>query len=211
MHIPDGILPLGLTLGGWAAAGALTAISLNRIAAQPDPRAALPRASMMTAAFFAASLIHIPVPPVSVHLMLTGLMGAMLGWYAVPAILIGLAFQAVMFGHGGLTTLGVNGVILGLPALAAFALTRSLGGLRHPLARNLLDFVTGAGAVILAVALFAGFLLLGLPAHLDAGAERSAIVALALAHLPLALAEGMIVAAVLTFLRRSAPEMIVAR
>ncbi|WP_322895824.1 MULTISPECIES: cobalt transporter CbiM [unclassified Yoonia] len=211
MHIPDGILPLGLTLGGWVAAGGLTAISLNRIAAQPDPRAALPRASMMTAAFFAASLIHIPIPPTSVHLMLSGLMGAMLGWYAVPAILIGLAFQAVMFGHGGLTTLGVNGVILGLPALAAFALTRGFGHVGHPIARMLASFATGAGAVLLAVGLFAAFLLAGLPAHLDAGAERTAIMALVIAHLPLALAEGMIVAAVLTFLRRTSPDMIIAR
>ena len=44
MHIPDGILPLGLSLGGWAIAAGLTALSLNRIAAQPDPRAGLPRA-----------------------------------------------------------------------------------------------------------------------------------------------------------------------
>ena len=211
MHIPDGILPLGLTLGGWVAAGGLTALSLNRIGTQPDPRAAMPRAAMMTAAFFAASLIHIPVPPSSVHLMLTGLMGAMLGWYAVPAILIGLAFQAVMFGHGGLTTLGVNGVILGLPALAAFAVTRAFGRVTHPLVRTCVSFVTGAGAVLLAVGLFAAFLLAGLPAHLDASAERAAIIALALAHLPLALAEGMIVAAVLTFLRRTSPEMIIAR
>lgn len=211
MHIPDGILPIGLTLGGWAAAAGITAICLNRIGAQPDPRAGLPRASMMTAAFFAASLIHIPVPPSSVHLMLSGLMGAMLGWYAVPAILIGLAFQAVMFGHGGLTTLGVNGVILGLPALAAFALTRVLGGVRHPAAAALVSFATGAGAVLLAVALFATILLAGLPAHLDANAERAAITALALAHLPLALAEGIIVAAALGFLRRTNPEMIGAR
>ena len=211
MHIPDGILPLGLTLGGWAVAAGLTAVCLNRIAAQPDPRAGLPRASMMTAAFFAASLIHIPVPPSSVHLMLPGLMGAMLGWYALPAILIGLTFQAVMFGHGGLTTLGVNAVILGLPALLAFGVTRFLGHLRQRAAAAVLGFATGAGAVLLAVALFATLLLAGLPAHLDAGAERAAITALALAHLPLALAEGMVVAAVLGFLRRTNPEMIIAR
>jgi cobalt/nickel transport system permease protein len=153
MHIPDGILPLGLSLGGWAIAAGLTALSLNRIAAQPDPRAGLPRAAMMTAAFFAASLIHIPVPPSSVHLVLPGLMGAMLGWYALPAILIGLAFQAVMFGHGGLTTLGVNAVILGLPALAAFGLNRNLGHLTQRAAAAIVGFATGAGAVLLAVAL----------------------------------------------------------
>ena len=211
MHIPDGILPLGLTLGGWAAAAGLTAICLNRIKAQPDPRAGLPRASMMTAVFFAASLVQIPVPPTSVHLMLCGLMGAMLGWYALPAILLGLLFQAVMLGHGGLTTLGVNGVILGLPALAAFGLCRALEGAAPPVAVAIGSFVTGAGAVLFAVALFAGILLAGLPSHLDAGAERAAILALALAHLPLALAEGLVVAAVLGFLRRTSPELICAR
>ncbi len=211
MHIPDGILPLGLTLGGFAAAAGMTAICLNRIEAQPDPRAGLPRASLMTAVFFAASLVHIPVPPTSVHLLLCGLMGAMLGWYAMPAILIGLLFQAVMFGHGGLTTLGVNGVILGLPALAAFGLCRALQGATHPAAAAFASFVAGAGAVLLAVALFAVILLAGLPGHLDASAERAAILALALAHLPLALAEGLVVAAVLGFLRRTSPEMICVR
>lgn len=211
MHIPDGILPLGLTLGGWACAAGLTAFSLRRIAAQPDPRAGLPRAAMMTAAFFAASLIHIPVPPASVHLMLCGLMGVMLGWYALPAILIGLTFQAVMFGHGGLTTLGVNAVILGLPALAAFGVTYALAPVRHRVAVAVSSFIAGAGAVLMAVGLFTAILLAGLPAHLNAGAERAAIVALALAHLPLALAEGLIVAAVISFLRRISPEMISAR
>jgi cobalt/nickel transport system permease protein len=211
MHVPDGILPVGVTLGGWAVAAGLTALSLNRIGAQPDPKEGMPRASLMTAAFFAASLIHIPVPPSSVHLVLSGLMGAMLGWYAFPAIMIGLAFQAVMFGHGGLTTLGVNGVILGLPALAAFALTRSFGRFTNPAMAAFVSFGTGAGAVVLAVSLFATIVLAGLPAHLDAAAERAAIVALALAHLPLAVAEGFIVAAVLRFLRRTSPEMIGAR
>lgn len=211
MHIPDGILPLGLTLGGWVCAAGLTALSLRRIAAQPDPRAGLPRASMMTAAFFAASLIHIPVPPASVHLMLCGLIGAMLGWYALPAILIGLTFQAVMFGHGGLTTLGVNAVILGLPALAAFGVTRALWFAQHRVAVAASSFMAGAGAVLMAVALFTGTLLAGLPTHLDAGAERAAILALAIAHLPLALIEGVIVAAVFGFLRRTDPELIRAR
>ena len=211
MHIPDGILPLGLTLGGWAAAAGLTALSLKRIEVLPDPRAALPRASMMTAVFFAASLVHIPVPPTSVHLLLSGLMGAMLGWYVMPAILIGLLFQAVMFGHGGLTTLGVNGLILGLPALAAFGATRAFAAAANPAAAMLVSFATGAGAVLLAVALFSFILLAGLPGHLDAGVERAAILALALAHLPLAAVEGLVVAAVLGFLRRTSPEMIGAR
>ena len=69
-------------------------------------REGVPKASLLTAAFFVASWIHIPVPPTSVHLVLNGLVGAALGYYAFPAILIGLFFQAVMFQHGGLTTPG---------------------------------------------------------------------------------------------------------
>lgn len=211
MHVPDGILPVALTLGGWAAAAGLVAVSLRRIAALPDPQAGVPRAALMTAVFFAASLVHVPVPPASVHLMLCGLMGALLGWYAMPAILIGLAFQAVMFGHGGLTTLGVNALVFGIPALMAFGLTRACGPLRLKWAAALLSFATGAGAVMVAVALFAAVLLAGMPDHLNADLERAALWALALAHVPLALVEGVIVAASLAFLRRTSPEMIGAR
>lgn len=202
MHVPDGILPIGVTLGGWAAAAGLAALSLRRIEAQPDPRAGIPRAAMMTAVFFAGSLVHLPMPPASVHLILNGLMGAALGWFAVPAVMIGLFLQAVMFGHGGLTTLGVNTVIFALPALAAFGIVHRLGGAGGRLAAALVDFAAGAGAVLLAVGLFSAVLIAGLPADLDAGAERAAIAALAVAHLPLAVAEGLVVAAVLGFLRR---------
>ncbi|TVR97559.1 MAG: cobalt transporter CbiM [Rhodospirillales bacterium] len=208
MHIPDGILPLSLTVAGLAAAAGVTAVSLWRIKARPDPRADVPRAALMTAVFFVASLVHIPVPPTSVHLMLSGLMGMLLGWFAMPAILIGLFFQAVMFGHGGLTTLGVNGVIFGLPALAAFGFLCLVRGQGGPACHAVTAFAAGAGAVMLAVALFTAVLLAGLPAHLDAATERRAILALALAHLPLAVVEGLVVAAVLGFLRRVSPELL---
>lgn len=208
MHIPDGMMPVGYAIGGWIAAGGLVAISVRRIEARPDPRAGIPRAAMMTAVFFAASLVHIPVPPASVHLMLSGLMGVMLGWFAVPAIMIGLFFQAVMFGHGGLTTLGLNGIVFSVPALCAFALMRPFVRSDHAMLRTVAGFVAGAGSVLLALALFATILLAGLPAELDAGAERAAILALVIAHLPLALAEGLVVAAALGFFRRVGPELI---
>lgn len=208
MHIPDGIVPVSFAIGGWVAAGGLVALSVRRVEGNAAPRAGIPRAAMMTAVFFAASLIHIPVPPASVHLLLSGLMGVLLGWFAIPAITVGLFFQAVMFGHGGLTTLGINVVIFGIPALAAFGLTFVLGGRENRLSQAVVGFVAGAGSVALGLVLFTAILLAGLPAHLDAGAERAAIAALALAHLPLAVAEGLVVVAVLDFLRRVSPEMV---
>ena len=58
-------------------------------------------------------------------------LGAVLDLYAFPAILIGLFFQALVFGHGGLTTLGVNAVMIGLPALLAAQIFK----MRHPCER----------------------------------------------------------------------------
>ena len=204
MHLPDGIVPVSMALAGYGASAALAGLALARIRALPDPQGQVPRAAMLTAVFFAASLVAVPVPPASVHLLLAGLRGVLLGWFAVPAILVGLFLQAVLFGHGGITTLGLNAVILGLPALMAHAVWR-LAGRRWP---DLAGFVAGAGAVLAVLALFVAIVLAGLPVALDPGAERMALGALVLAHLPLALAEGMIVLAVLRLLRRMEPRLL---
>ena len=84
--------------------------------------------------FFVGSLIAVPVGPSSVHLLLAGLMGIMLGTATFPAIAIALLLQALLFGFGGLTTLGVNivncampGVLLGLALGPAIRSTASAG------------------------------------------------------------------------------------
>lgn len=204
MHLPDGIVPVEMALAGYGASAALAALSLARIKSLPDPQAEIPRVAMLTTVFFAAALVAVPVPPVSVHLVLAGLLGVMLGWFAFPAILVGLFLQAVLFGHGGITTLGLNGLIMGLPALLAAGLWR-LGGRRWP---DLAALAAGSGAVLLALAIFAALVLAGLPAALDAAAERAALGGFVLAHLPLVLAEGVIVLGVLRVLRRVEPRLL---
>ena len=79
----------------------------------------IPRIALMTAAFFVASLIHVPVGPTSVHLLLNGLLGVIVGRRAPLAVLLGLTLQAVLLGHGGFTTIGVNTCVMALPALGA--------------------------------------------------------------------------------------------
>ncbi|TVQ36408.1 MAG: cobalt transporter CbiM [Geminicoccaceae bacterium] len=213
MHIPDGILGPAVTLAGYAGTAAVMAVCLGQIAKRDDPRRDVPKAAMLTAAFFVASLVHVPIPPTSVHLMLNGLLGVVLGWFAFPAIVVGLFFQAVMFGHGGLTTLGVNALVLGLPSLLAFALFSA----RHrllpaaPWSDAAVGFVAGAGAVAAAVVLVAVVVLAGLPAHVDPDLERRAIQVFALAHVPLMVIEGVVVAMVLAFLRKASPELLLGR
>ncbi len=210
MHIPDGILPLPVILGGYAASLALAWFCIRKIKQREDPRRDIPKAALLTAAFFVASLIHIPIPPASVHLVLNGLLGAILGWFAFPAILIGLFFQAVMFGHGGLTTLGVNGVILGMPALAAFALFGMRTWIGAPNARKTaaFAFLAGASGILLLVVLFSLILFTNMPAHLSAAAEKRAVLTLVFAHVPLMALEGMITAMLAAFFLRVRPDIL---
>lgn len=210
MHIPDGILPLPVTIGGYAACACLTWGCLRVIERRADPRADIPKAALLTAAFFISSLIHLPVPPASVHLVLNGLLGVLLGPFAVPAILIGLFFQAVMFGHGGLTTLGVNGLILALPALLAAGLLRPYSRKAHASVRGIVvrGGLAAAAATALSVLLFVGFVALAMPAHLDGAAERSALLVLLLAHIPLVVLEGVVTGALVLVLVRSAPNLL---
>ena len=75
MHIPDGILPMTVSAAGFVVTGAATWYSLRKINQQEDPQASIPKAALLTSAFFVASWIHVPIPPTSVHLVLNGLAG----------------------------------------------------------------------------------------------------------------------------------------
>lgn len=211
MHIPDGIISASAAIGGYAATGGLTWLSLRRIKKQYDnARNEIPRAALLTAAFFVASLIHIPLPPVSVHLVLSGLIGIMLGWFSFPAILVGLLLQAVMFQHGGLTTLGINACLMGIPALLAYYIfrLRILFGREKPFPNGLFAFTASFAAIALGATMAAFLLVYATPAYFDAAAERQAVIALSLAHLPVALIEGVFTAMVVLFLLKVKPALL---
>jgi cobalt/nickel transport system permease protein len=210
MHIPDGILPVPVTAAGYAATAAVTWYSVHKINQKENPRQDIPKTSLLTAAFFVVSWIHIPVPPASVHLVLNGLLGAILGYFAFPAILIGLFFQAVMFQHGGLTTLGVNAIIMGLPAIIAHYIfrLRKFGDKESRWKTGVFGFLSGAIAVAMSVSMFVVILLTNIPADLDVGTERAAIYTLAIAHLPLIVIEGFITSLLAVFLQRVRPRIL---
>ena len=111
-HIPDGVLSAPVLMVGAIAATA----GLGWATRQLDYDK-IPQAAVLSAAFFIASLLTIPVGPSAVHLLLNGLMGVLLGWSAVPALLVALLLQLLFFGYGGLLVLGVNLLNLALPAL----------------------------------------------------------------------------------------------
>jgi cobalt/nickel transport system permease protein len=212
MHVPDGILPAPICLAGFGFTSLTAWFCLRTINRSPEPTQGIPKAALLTAAFFSASLVHIPIPPASVHFVLNGLLGVVLGYYAFLAILVGLFLQAVMFGHGGLTTLGINALIMGVPALIAYFVFRL--GDRFPktfsrrLITGLLAFLAGALGVGLATVLFFSVILFNLPSDLNAEAERAALATLVISHLPLIGLEGIFTAIVVLFLERVKPELL---
>jgi cobalt/nickel transport system permease protein len=212
VHIPDGILSAQVCAAGYAVTGLATWYSLRQINRKPDPTAEIPKASLLTAAFFVASSIYIPVPPASVHLILNGLLGVVLGYFAFPAILIGLFFQALVIGHGGITTLGVNAAMMGIPALVAYHIFQartSVGKvLKEPTRTGVFAFLGGALGLGLSALIFLALIILNIPAELDAGAERAAVLALSIGHIPLAIVEGVFTAMLVLFLRRVKPELL---
>jgi cobalt/nickel transport system permease protein len=121
VHISDGVLTGPWLLAGFVGAAVLALIGAWRIRDEDIPRVAL-----LTAAFFVASLIHVRVGPTSVHLLLNGLVGVVLGRYAGLAIPVALLLQAVLIGHGGISALGVNTCVMALPAFLAWGLIAAL-------------------------------------------------------------------------------------
>jgi cobalt/nickel transport system permease protein len=213
-------VPASVSVAGYATAGVTTWYSLRKINQRENPQEGVPPAALLTAAFIVASWIHIPVPPTSVHLVLNGLLGVVLGYYAFPAILIGLFFQAILFQHGGLTTLGVNATMLGVPALVAYLVFRLPNVVWRSRARDtngyrvltaVFGFFGGATGVGLSAVIALVLLITTIPAQLDAEAERTAIYALILAHVPLMIIEGIFTALVVAFLQRVKPDLLESR
>lgn len=132
VHISDGVLAWPWLAGGFGVAavfvlGALLGdIIRSGLRQRRIQEEEIAQMALMTAVFFVASLIHVRVGPTSVHLLLNGLLGVVLGWRAALAIPVALFLQVVLIQHGGFTTLGVNSTVMVLPALLAWLLFAGL-------------------------------------------------------------------------------------
>ena len=200
MHISDGIFT-GSSVSVLVASGAVSAglagVLLSRLDADRIPRIAL-----CTSFFFVASLIHVPVGPTSVHLLLIGLVGIIMGRWAFLPILFGLILQALLFQHGGVTTIGVNALVMGLPAYVAVALFRLGRRTEFTGGAFLRGFAAGAVAVLCAA------LLLGLFLSLAGEAFRRPAFVVAALHLPLAGIEGVVTGFAAQLIQRVEPRLL---
>jgi len=198
MHISEGVLSPGVLLIGAGLAAGGVAIGLRQL----KPKE-IPSTGILSAAFFVASLIHVPAGPASVHLVLNGLLGLMLGWKSFPAILVGLLLQALLFQFGGLTTLGINTLNMALPAVIGYYLTGwILKRSNRTSVLALTAFFCGAFAV------FLSGILVGFSLFLTGEAFLPAAKLVVAAHVPVMIIEGILTAACLFFIRKVKPELL---
>jgi cobalt/nickel transport system permease protein len=196
MHISEGVLSGPVLISGGALAAAGTAIGLKKLDYDRIAQAAI-----LSAAFFVACLIHVPIGPTNAHLILNGLVGLLLGWAAFPAILVALVLQATLFQFGGITALGVNTIIMALPAVFCyFVLGRFLR--KKPLIALSAAFACGFLSVLFA-AVILGLALIFTEENFF---EVSAIVIAA--HIPVMIIEGAITAVCVSFLKKVQPAML---
>ncbi|MCF8061429.1 MAG: cobalt transporter CbiM [Deltaproteobacteria bacterium] len=197
MHITEGVLAWPVLAAGAAVAAGGAALALKRL---EEDR--IPQAGILAAGFFVASLVHVPIGPSNVHLVMNGLLGLLLGWTAFPAILVGLILQAALFQFGGFTTLGVNTVIMAAPAVTVHYLFRAGVRSDNRTLSLVSSFLCGAAAVLMGSLLVAASLVFTGEAFL--GVARLVVVA----HLPVTVIEGVITAFCVVFLKRVKPEIL---
>lgn len=199
MHVSDGVLSSPVLAAGFAGAVALGAWSMRAVENEE-----IPKISVVTAAFFVASLIHFPVPgaPFSLHLVLNGLAGVILGVRAFPAIFVGIILQALLFGHGGVSVIGVNTVMMGGGALAAYAVWRLHTRIQSPQRAAIFGALAGAVGIIVSG------MILALALLTTGDAFVATAWAVVVYHIPLMLVEGTVAGACIAFLARVKPALL---
>jgi len=177
-----GILSSPVLISGAVLAAAGTAVGLKKLDYERVP--------------------HVPIGPSSVHLVLNGLMGLFLGWVVFPAILIGLILQAILFQFGGLTTLGVNTVLMGLPAFICFLAFGAGVRSNKPVVSVISAFLCGFGAV------FIGSLMVAIALIFTGRPFLSVAKVIVIAQFPVMVIEGLITVFCFKFLKRVKPEIL---
>lgn len=196
MHISEGVLSAPVLVSGGILAAAGTAIGLKKIDYDH-----LAQVGILSATFFVASLVHVPIGPSSVHLIMNGIVGLLLGWAAFPAILVALLLQGVFFQFGGITTLGVNTIIMALPAVICYYL---FAPLLHKDRKYLL--LAGFGCGFCAV-LFGG-VVVGLALMFTEENFLKVAMLVVTAHIPVMIIEGIVTAFCVVFLKKVQPAML---
>lgn len=150
LHIPDGLLPAWLWAGGLGLALILL-VRASRIARGHSPQRVAYQGAMgglMLAA------MAIPLGPLDYHLTLAGPVGVLLGGAGAFQVAFVVSAILALMGHGGLSVVGLNALVLGAGAGVAAHAYRLAARAMSPAAALAAGTAAGqtlAGALWLAV------------------------------------------------------------
>jgi len=195
MHVSDGILTSEVTI-----TSAVIAVGLLIYSFKDLKNKNIAIVSAMSAVFFIASFVHIPLGFVQIHLVLIGIIGIILGAQVFLAIFIALLLQATLLGYGGISSLGANLIIMSLPAYLIFLASKT--GLLNFFSSKIKYFMIGFLAVLLSSLFLALTLALSKEEYLYASYT------IILANLPAMFIEGLITLFLINYLKKSIPEIL---
>lgn len=143
IHLPDGILPVWLWAAGYLLAFALIGVLWKGGKATAEPR----RFALL--GIFAAMMIlvaMIEIPPVSYHFNLSVVTGIILGpqLSVLAALMVNVILSLI--GHGGITMIGLNTLVLSTEMIAgwlAFRLLRRIGLARGVFLATIIGLLVG--------------------------------------------------------------------
>ena len=208
MHIPDGFLTPYVFVPAFVITIIFWAICLKKVKLTEKQ---VPIMGLLTALFFAAMMMNYPVVGgTTAHLLGGASMGLILGPFAGGiSVTIILVLQALLFGDGGLTTLGANvlnmGIIGVLVPCALFLILNKLVG------------ATGKKLyAIIFVSAFAGDVLAAIAAGTELGLSQPvfqygisvAVPAMAINHSIIGVAEGVVTMILVGALLKLRPDVL---
>ena len=119
LHIPDGILPGWLIIAGWLLTAAILAFSIYRTR-HTEIKRKIPLIGIISALMIVC--MTIPIVPIAYHVNLSVIAGIILGPAVAFISIFIVDFIIAMFGHGGITVVGLNTVVVGAEAFIGYYL-----------------------------------------------------------------------------------------
>ena len=123
VHIPDGVLPLWLIGLGWLATAIMLYFGIRALR-RTDRVRVVPHIGVMAALVVAA--MSMEIVPIAYHVNLTVLAGIILGPAASTLAAFVVNLVLALFGHGGITVVGLNTVVIGAEMIGGALVFRAV-------------------------------------------------------------------------------------
>jgi cobalt/nickel transport system permease protein len=218
MHIPDGLMDPTVSAIGWieflVVLGAVLLLAGNRVKEKN-----LPRVAVLSAGIFVAQMLNFPIGGGTTGHLVGGALFAIIAgpMVAVIGMTVVLLIQALMFGDGGITALGLNAlnmaVIAPLTGWGVYTLLKTMTEKEGRRSSAASGFVVGAAAwasVFVAAAACAAELAVSYAVSSGAYgiAATVSVPAMLGMHAVIGVGEGIITAGVLAYLWNVLPDAI---